>query len=155
MEAVYGYWQSVNKIPAFNNVYAAVPLEENVSFTWPPSRNQTVFFRLFLLLTALLILFLPLCILCFKKCRTDFSLSKLLPLNFLSLTFLSQLMRLCFTRIPIDVDPLTVFASLSPEGVLIIEARQTPPYYLFSNEGTQGGEMQEVEAPKPQEAPVV
>ena len=41
-------------------------------------------------------------------------------------------------RIPIDVDPLTVFASLSPEGVLIIEARQSPPYYLFSNEGPQG-----------------
>ncbi|XP_061788829.1 heat shock protein beta-8 [Nerophis lumbriciformis] len=41
-------------------------------------------------------------------------------------------------QIPMDVDPLTVFASLSPEGVLIIEARQTPPYYLFSNEGSQG-----------------
>lgn len=39
-----------------------------------------------------------------------------------------------FHRIPTDVDPLTVFASLSPEGVLIIEARQTPPYYLYSNE---------------------
>ncbi|MCI4392887.1 hypothetical protein PGIGA_G00151090 [Pangasianodon gigas] len=37
-------------------------------------------------------------------------------------------------QIPVDVDPLTVFASLSPEGVLIIEARQTPPYYLYSNE---------------------
>uniref|UniRef100_A0A671Q5V2 Heat shock protein b8 n=1 Tax=Sinocyclocheilus anshuiensis TaxID=1608454 RepID=A0A671Q5V2_9TELE len=37
-------------------------------------------------------------------------------------------------EIPSDVDPLTVFASLSPEGVLIIEARQTPPYYLYSNE---------------------
>ncbi|KAF3695444.1 Heat shock protein beta-8 [Channa argus] len=58
-------------------------------------------------------------------------------------------------QIPIDVDPLTVFASLSPEGVLIIEARQTPPYYLFSNEGSQPGEMQEVEAPKPQEVPLV
>ncbi|KAK5870773.1 hypothetical protein PBY51_003693 [Eleginops maclovinus] len=58
-------------------------------------------------------------------------------------------------QIPIDVDPLTVFASLSPEGVLIIEARQTPPYYLFSNEGSQGEEEQEVEALKPQEAPMV
>uniref|UniRef100_A0A3Q2X959 Heat shock protein b8 n=1 Tax=Hippocampus comes TaxID=109280 RepID=A0A3Q2X959_HIPCM len=37
-------------------------------------------------------------------------------------------------QIPTDVDPLTVFASLSPEGVLIIEARQTPPYYLFSDD---------------------
>ncbi|CAK6959804.1 heat shock protein beta-8 [Scomber scombrus] len=58
-------------------------------------------------------------------------------------------------QIPIDVDPLTVFASLSPEGVLIIEARQTPPYYLFSNEGSQGGSIQEAEVPKPQEAPMV
>ncbi|KAI9545916.1 hypothetical protein NQZ68_032629 [Dissostichus eleginoides] len=58
-------------------------------------------------------------------------------------------------EIPIDVDPLTVLASLSPEGVLIIEARQTPPYYLFSNEGSQGEEDQEVEALKPQEAPMV
>ncbi|KAL3062495.1 heat shock protein beta-8 [Trematomus bernacchii] len=58
-------------------------------------------------------------------------------------------------QIPIDVDPLTVLASLSPEGVLIIEARQTPPYYLFSNEGSQGEEDQEVEALKPQEAPMV
>lgn len=58
-------------------------------------------------------------------------------------------------QIPIDVDPLTVFASLSPEGVLIIEARQTPPYYLFSSDGSPGGEMQEVEAPKPPEAPMV
>lgn len=37
-------------------------------------------------------------------------------------------------QIPQDVDPLTVFASLSPEGVLIIESRQTPPYYLYSSE---------------------
>ncbi|XP_066511068.1 heat shock protein beta-8-like [Hoplias malabaricus] len=37
-------------------------------------------------------------------------------------------------QIPVDVDPLTVFASLSPEGVLIIESRQTPPYYLYSTE---------------------
>lgn len=58
-------------------------------------------------------------------------------------------------QIPIDVDPLTVFASLSPEGVLIIEARQTPPYYLFSSDSSPSGEMQEVEAPKPPEAPVV
>ncbi|XP_023133082.1 heat shock protein beta-8 [Amphiprion ocellaris] len=58
-------------------------------------------------------------------------------------------------QIPIDVDPLTVFASLSPEGVLIIEARQTPPYYLFSSDDSPGGEMQEVEAPKPPEAPMV
>ena len=68
--------------------------------------------------------------------------------------FLTSLL-LWFTRIPIDVDPLTVLASLSPEGVLIIEARQTPPYYLFSNEGSQGEEDQEVEALKPQEAPMV
>lgn len=59
-------------------------------------------------------------------------------------------------QIPIDVDPVTVFASLSPEGVLIIEARQTPPYYLFSNEGSpQAGDTQEDEALQPQEAPVV
>lgn len=58
-------------------------------------------------------------------------------------------------QIPIDVDPQTVFASLSPEGVLIIEARQTPPYYLFSNEDTQGGDTEEVEALKPQEATLV
>lgn len=62
---------------------------------------------------------------------------------------------LCFIRIPTDVDPLTVFASLSPEGVLIIEARQTPPYYLFSNEGSHAGDTLEVEAPKPQETPTV
>ncbi|XP_075881933.1 heat shock protein beta-8 [Nelusetta ayraudi] len=56
-------------------------------------------------------------------------------------------------QIPVDVDPLTVFASLSPEGVLIIEARQTPPYHLFSDDGHQDGDgMLEVEAPKPQEA---
>ncbi|XP_059920384.1 heat shock protein beta-8 [Gadus macrocephalus] len=55
-------------------------------------------------------------------------------------------------QIPTDVDPVTVFASLSPEGVLIIEARQTPPYYLFSQEGTaEGGIMQETEGPGPQE----
>ncbi|XP_029366957.1 heat shock protein beta-8 [Echeneis naucrates] len=55
-------------------------------------------------------------------------------------------------QIPVDVDPLTVFASLSPEGVLIIEARQTPPYYLFSNEGSQSGETQEMEVPRTPEA---
>ncbi|XP_071013234.1 heat shock protein beta-8 [Oncorhynchus clarkii lewisi] len=55
-------------------------------------------------------------------------------------------------QIPIDLDPLTVFASLSPEGVLIIEARQSPPYYLFSNEGPQG-EMEE--ASQRQEATMV
>ncbi|XP_028852280.1 heat shock protein beta-8 [Denticeps clupeoides] len=54
-------------------------------------------------------------------------------------------------QIPADVDPLTVFASLSPEGVLIIEARQTPPYYLYSSE-SPGDEMEKAE-PKPQEAP--
>ncbi|CAL8344676.1 unnamed protein product [Lota lota] len=55
-------------------------------------------------------------------------------------------------QIPTDVDPVTVFASLSPEGVLIIEARQTPPYYLFSHEGgAEGGIMQETEGPGPQE----
>lgn len=53
------------------------------------------------------------------------------------------------------MDPLSVFASLSPEGVLIIEARQTPPYHLFSNDGSQTGEMPEVEAPILQEAPMV
>lgn len=46
-------------------------------------------------------------------------------------------------QIPGDVDPLSVFASLSPEGVLIIEARQTPPYYLFSNEPPQTGDPQD------------
>lgn len=86
---------------------------------------------------------------------TDFPPSKLMLLltSKLLSNFLFPL--LCFIRIPIDVDPLTVFASLSPEGVLIIEARQTPPYYLFSNEGSQGGDAQESEALKPQEAPMV
>ncbi|XP_037339217.2 heat shock protein beta-8 [Pungitius pungitius] len=60
-------------------------------------------------------------------------------------------------QIPMDVDPVTVFASLSPEGVLIIEARQTPPYYLFSNEESPrgGGDAPEAEALKTQEAPAV
>ncbi|MBN3315690.1 HSPB8 protein, partial [Atractosteus spatula] len=47
-------------------------------------------------------------------------------------------------QIPVDVDPLTVFASLSPEGVLIIEAPQTPPYYLFGSDYT-GNEGEETE----------
>lgn len=59
-----------------------------------------------------------------------------------------------FLRIPVDVDPLTVFASLSPEGVLIIEARQTPPYHLFSSESLPGGDPPEPDSPKPQEAPM-
>ncbi|CAG08168.1 unnamed protein product, partial [Tetraodon nigroviridis] len=49
-------------------------------------------------------------------------------------------------QIPVDVDPLTVFASLSPEGVLIIEARQTPPYHLFSKESLQGDDATESES---------
>lgn len=70
-------------------------------------------------------------------------------LYFISFPFLSPNV----SRIPVDVDPLTVFASLSPEGVLIIEARQTPPYHLFSDDGHQDGDgMLEVEATKPQEA---
>lgn len=69
-----------------------------------------------------------------------------------------------FHRIPTDVDPLTVFASLSPEGVLIIEARQTPPYYLYSSEMPREEPMAASAAaaaptaaeaePKPQEATV-
>ncbi|XP_053727093.1 heat shock protein beta-8 [Synchiropus splendidus] len=58
-------------------------------------------------------------------------------------------------QIPLDVDPLTVFASLSPEGVLIIEARQTPPYDLFSGELPQSGEPPETDVLKPQEAAAV
>ncbi|MEQ2303456.1 Heat shock protein beta-8, partial [Ameca splendens] len=58
-------------------------------------------------------------------------------------------------QVPSDVDPLTVFASLSPEGVLIIEARQTPPYYLFSSEDSQGAEAHETETAIPKEAPAV
>lgn len=34
-------------------------------------------------------------------------------------------------RLPAEVDPATVFASLSPEGLLIIEAPQVPPYSPF------------------------
>ncbi|KAK1792453.1 hypothetical protein P4O66_012084 [Electrophorus voltai] len=52
-------------------------------------------------------------------------------------------------QIPSDVDPLSVFASLSPEGVLIIESRQTPPYYLYSNESP--ADLGEEMPGKPQE----
>ncbi|XP_078523214.1 heat shock protein beta-8 [Lissotriton helveticus] len=38
-------------------------------------------------------------------------------------------------QLPSEVDPLTVFASLSPEGLLIIEAPLVPPYYQHSNDG--------------------
>ncbi|XP_005993350.1 heat shock protein beta-8 [Latimeria chalumnae] len=38
-------------------------------------------------------------------------------------------------QLPAEVDPLTVFASLSPEGVLIIEAPHMPPYYPYGEEG--------------------
>lgn len=34
-------------------------------------------------------------------------------------------------QLPAEVDPVTVFASLSPEGLLIIEAPQVPPYSTF------------------------
>ncbi|KAG5840427.1 heat shock protein beta-8 [Anguilla anguilla] len=54
-------------------------------------------------------------------------------------------------QIPSDVDPVSVFASLSPEGVLIIEAHQTPPYYLFSSEPPKEKEAPEL---KTQEAPL-
>ncbi|XP_012675804.2 heat shock protein beta-8 [Clupea harengus] len=62
-------------------------------------------------------------------------------------------------QIPVDVDPLTVFASLSPEGVLIIEARQTPPYYLYSSEMPRDEPVAAAAAaaeaePNPQEANV-
>lgn len=36
-------------------------------------------------------------------------------------------------RLPGEVDPTTVFASLSPEGLLIIEAPQIPPYYQYGD----------------------
>lgn len=36
-------------------------------------------------------------------------------------------------RLPAEVDPVTVFASLSPEGLLIIEAPQIPPYSPFGD----------------------
>ncbi|KFQ63191.1 Heat shock protein beta-8, partial [Pelecanus crispus] len=34
-------------------------------------------------------------------------------------------------QLPYEVDPITVFASLSPEGLLIIEAPQIPPYQQY------------------------
>ncbi|XP_076854015.1 heat shock protein beta-8 [Brachyhypopomus gauderio] len=52
-------------------------------------------------------------------------------------------------QIPSDVDPLTVFASLSPEGVLIIESRQTPPYCLYGS--ASPAEPSEELGPQPQE----
>ncbi|XP_072288630.1 heat shock protein beta-8-like [Eucyclogobius newberryi] len=58
-------------------------------------------------------------------------------------------------QIPIDVDPVTVFASLSPEGVLIIEARQTPPYHLFSNEDLLPGDTEHPEDPPLPDPPMV
>lgn len=43
-----------------------------------------------------------------------------------------QVAQLCASpRLPAEVDPVTVFASLSPEGLLIIEAPQVPPYSPF------------------------
>uniref|UniRef100_UPI0031F4B9B3 heat shock protein beta-8 isoform 1 n=1 Tax=Pongo abelii TaxID=9601 RepID=UPI0031F4B9B3 len=36
-----------------------------------------------------------------------------------------------YLGLPAEVDPVTVFASLSPEGLLIIEAPQVPPYSTF------------------------
>lgn len=38
------------------------------------------------------------------------------------------------------MDPITVFASLSPEGLLIIEAPQIPPYQQYG-EGGCGGDI--------------
>lgn len=43
-------------------------------------------------------------------------------------------------RLPYEVDPITVFASLSPEGLLIIEAPQIPPYQQYG-EGSSGSEI--------------
>lgn len=43
-------------------------------------------------------------------------------------------------RLPYEVDPITVFASLSPEGLLIIEAPQIPPYQQYG-EGGSGSEI--------------
>ncbi|XP_030075454.1 heat shock protein beta-8 [Microcaecilia unicolor] len=37
-------------------------------------------------------------------------------------------------QLPSEVDPLTVFASLSPEGLLIIEAPLIPPYHQQGDE---------------------
>ncbi|XP_060119713.1 heat shock protein beta-8-like [Heteronotia binoei] len=36
-------------------------------------------------------------------------------------------------QLPGEVDPTTVFASLSPEGLLIIEGPQIPPYYQYGD----------------------
>uniref|UniRef100_A0A8C8SRL0 Heat shock protein family B (small) member 8 n=1 Tax=Pelusios castaneus TaxID=367368 RepID=A0A8C8SRL0_9SAUR len=36
-------------------------------------------------------------------------------------------------QLPYEVDPITVFASLSPEGLLIIEAPQIPPYCQYGD----------------------
>lgn len=42
---------------------------------------------------------------------------------------------LCFSRLPTEVNPATVFASLSPEGVLIIEAPPVrPPCYFYGDD---------------------
>ncbi|XP_010003177.1 PREDICTED: heat shock protein beta-8 [Chaetura pelagica] len=43
-------------------------------------------------------------------------------------------------QLPYEVDPITVFASLSPEGLLIIEAPQIPPYQQYG-EGGCGSEI--------------
>ncbi|XP_027737833.1 heat shock protein beta-8-like, partial [Empidonax traillii] len=43
-------------------------------------------------------------------------------------------------QLPYEVDPITVFASLSPEGLLIIEAPQIPPYQQYG-EGGSGSEI--------------
>ncbi|KAF1508398.1 Heat shock protein beta-8, partial [Eudyptula minor novaehollandiae] len=43
-------------------------------------------------------------------------------------------------QLPYEVDPITVFASLSPEGLLIIEAPQIPPYPQYG-EGGCGSEI--------------
>ncbi|KAM3826128.1 heat shock protein beta-8 isoform 1-T2 [Vipera latastei] len=43
-------------------------------------------------------------------------------------------------QLPVEVDPTTVFASLSPEGLLIIEAPQIPPYCQYG-EGSYGNEI--------------
>ncbi|XP_051828857.1 heat shock protein beta-8 [Antechinus flavipes] len=43
-------------------------------------------------------------------------------------------------QLPAEVDPVTVFASLSPEGLLIIEAPQVPPYSAFGD-GSLGNEL--------------
>ncbi|XP_009081374.1 PREDICTED: heat shock protein beta-8, partial [Acanthisitta chloris] len=43
-------------------------------------------------------------------------------------------------QLPYEVDPITVFASLSPEGLLIIEAPQIPPYQQYG-EGSSGSEI--------------